>query len=164
MSSPAHRTLPPRSELAPTTGGTDGGDRRVTSAVLRVACSAEGFARARAFARDTLHGWALDHRCDDAVLVLTELAANAVAHAVPAAAAGTVEVGLGLAPDRGRVTLTVSDLTDAAPVFAPSGRPVLREHGRGLCIVDALAEDWGWTPRPPVGKTVWAQLSTRPRN
>ncbi|MFV0132201.1 ATP-binding protein [Streptomyces sp. HMX87] len=130
-------------------------------AVLRVTCSAEGFARARAFTRDTLRGWALDHRCDDAVLVITELASNAVAHAVPTAA-GTNEIGLGLTLDPGFLTLTVSDPGDDAPVYAPSGGASLREHGRGLCIVDALADEWGWTPRPPAGKTVWAKLSTRP--
>ncbi|MFD3976796.1 ATP-binding protein [Streptomyces cyaneofuscatus] len=31
--------------------------------------------------------------------------------------------------------------------------------GRGLLIVDALAERWGVRPRNP-GKTVWAQLCT----
>ncbi len=131
------------------------------SAVLRVACSGEGFARARVFTRDTLSGWSLDRHADDAVLVITELVSNAVRHAVPSAAAGAPEVRLGLALDSDHLTLTVSDPGDNAPVFAPSGISDLQEHGRGLCIVDALAEEWGWTPRPPAGKTVWVKLSTR---
>jgi anti-sigma regulatory factor (Ser/Thr protein kinase) len=109
-----------------------------------------------------LRGWALDRHADDAVLVITELASNAVTHAVPSAAAGAPEVRLGLALDRDHLMLTVSDPGDNAPVFSPSGDPALAEHGRGLCIVDALAEEWGWAPRPPAGKTVWAKLSTRP--
>ncbi|MFJ6070527.1 ATP-binding protein [Streptomyces sp. NPDC093065] len=132
------------------------------SAALRVACSGEGFARARVFTRDTLREWSLEHRGDDAVLVVTELVSNAVTHAVPSAAAGAPEVGLGLVLGPARLTLTVSDPGDDGPVFNPSDGSALREHGRGLCIVDALAEEWGWTPRPPAGKTVWATLPTRP--
>lgn len=135
---------------------------RPTAVVLRVACSREGFARARVFTRDTLCGWSLDHRGDDAVLVITELISNAVTHAVPSATAGAPEVRLGLALGPGALTLTVSDPGDNTPVFDPSDGSALREHGRGLCIVDALTEEWGWTPRPPAGKTVWATLSTRP--
>ncbi|MEU0446776.1 ATP-binding protein [Streptomyces tendae] len=175
MPSPAHPTLrspgEPVSEAGATSrsGGLPYAGRpalggRPTAAVLRVACSGEGFARARVFTRDTLRGWSLDDRGDDAVLVITELISNAVTHAVPSAAAGAPEVRLGLALDPGALTLTVSDPGDNAPVFNPfnpSDGSALREHGRGLCIVDALAEEWGWTPRPPAGKTVWATLSTR---
>ncbi|WP_435879202.1 ATP-binding protein [Streptomyces mutabilis] len=135
---------------------------RPDAAVLRIACSAEGFARARVFTRETLSGWSLDRQADDAVLVITELASNAVAHAVPSAAAGAPEVRLGLALRPGHLMLTVSDPGDDEPVRTPSDGSALREHGRGLCIVDALADDWGWTPRPPAGKTVWAALTTRP--
>nr|WP_318215811.1 ATP-binding protein [Streptomyces sp. SCL15-6] len=131
-------------------------------AVLRIACSGEGFALARVFTRDTLRRWSLDHCGDDAVLVITELAANAVAHAVPSAATDRPEVRLALSLHPGRLTLSVSDPGDDAPVRTSSDGCDLREHGRGLSIVDALAEEWGWTPRPPAGKTVWATLSTRP--
>ncbi|MGW8063767.1 ATP-binding protein [Streptomyces ziwulingensis] len=129
--------------------------------MLRIACSGEGFARARFFTRDTLSDWSLGRYADDAVLVITELASNAVSHAVPSVTAGVPEVRLGLALGSGHLMLTVSDPGDNAPVLTPSGDSALQEHGRGLCIVDALAEEWGWTPRPPAGKTVWAKLSTR---
>ncbi|MDU0258027.1 ATP-binding protein [Streptomyces sp. PU10] len=150
------RSLPASYESHPALGGGP------ASAALRVACSREGFARARVFTRDTLRGWSLEHRRDDAVLVVTELVSNAVTHAVPSAAAGVPEVRLGLALGPARLTLTVADPGDNTPVFNPSDGSALREHGRGLCIVDALAEEWGWAPRPPAGKTVWATLSTRP--
>ncbi|MFD5285290.1 ATP-binding protein [Streptomyces rubrogriseus] len=155
----AGRAVPPSSAphaSRPARGG------RPTAAVLRVACSGEGFARARVFTRDTLRGWSLDHLGDDAVLVITELVSNALTHAVPPSVADGPEIRLGLALGTGRLTLTVSDHGDNAPRFDPSDGSALREHGRGLCIVDALAEEWGWTPRPPAGKTVWAALSTRP--
>jgi len=38
-----------------------------------------------------------------------------------------------------------------------------RFNGRGLRIVDALSEHWGWTRRALAGKTVWAMLPTRRR-
>ncbi|MFC8146388.1 ATP-binding protein [Streptomyces paradoxus] len=133
------------------------------SAALRVECSREGFARARSFTRDTLHGWSLDHRCDDATLVITELTANAATHAAPRAsdAPGAPEIRLGFLLDPSHLLVTVSDRDDHPPVYRPAGLG-LEEHGRGLCIVDALSEEWGWTPSPPAGKTVWARLSTRP--
>ncbi|MEV0241752.1 ATP-binding protein [Streptomyces sp. NPDC050674] len=133
------------------------------SVSLRLECSGEGFARARTFTRETLHGWSLDHRCDDTTLVVTELAANAATHAAPAAAAtpGVPEIRLGFLLDPAHLLITVSDPGDHPPVYAPTG-PALEEHGRGLCIVDALCEEWGWAPSPPSGKTVWARLSTRP--
>ncbi|WP_234358528.1 ATP-binding protein [Streptomyces sp. NRRL B-24085] len=133
------------------------------SATLLVHCSAQGFARARAFTRETLSCWSLGHRSDDATLVITELAANAVAHAVlPPAAQGAAEVWLGLSFDPAHLLVTVSDPGDEPPAYAPGDVTALRENGRGLHIVDALADEWGWTARPPAGKTVWAKLSTAP--
>ncbi|EFL36912.1 regulatory protein [Streptomyces viridochromogenes DSM 40736] len=133
------------------------------SADLRVECSREGFSRARSFTRDTLHGWALDHRRDDTTLVITELAANAATHAAPgtADAPGGPEIRLGLLLDPTHLLISVSDPDDHPPVYGPEGSGLV-EHGRGLYIVNALSEEWGWTPCPPAGKTVWARLSTRP--
>ncbi|GGX96255.1 ATPase [Streptomyces anandii JCM 4720] len=130
--------------------------------MLRVECDREGFGRAREFTHRTLRDWALGHRGDDAAVVVTELAANAATHAVPFAPAGEAEVWLGIALDAGHLVLTVSDPCDSGPVLASACGPGLLEHGRGLAIVDALAEEWGWNPRPPAGKTVWAKLSARP--
>ncbi|MFF0160793.1 ATP-binding protein [Streptomyces sp. NPDC005263] len=131
---------------------------------LRIGCSAEGFALARAFTRDTLCRWSLGHRGDDAALVITELAANAVAHAVPRAPVGEAEVWLGIVPGPGLadVLLTVTDCGEDPPECTATDGSALLDHGRGLFIVDALAEEWGWTLKPPAGKTVWARLSTRP--
>ncbi|MEU0203338.1 MULTISPECIES: ATP-binding protein [unclassified Streptomyces] len=130
------------------------------SATLRVECSREGFARVRSFTRDTLHVWSLDHCCDDATLVITELTANAATHAA-AGAPCAPEIRLGFLLDPTHLLVTVSDPDDRPPVYAPAGSS-LEENGRGLCIVDALCEEWGWTPSPPAGKTVWARLSTCP--
>jgi anti-sigma regulatory factor (Ser/Thr protein kinase) len=154
-------TPPPLPETMPRPSGA-----RSASAALRVECSREGFARARSFTRDTLHVWSLDHRCDDTTLVITELAANAATHAAPGTAGttgapGAPEIRLGFLLDPTYLLVTVSDPDDHPPVYTPTGS-ALEEHGRGLCIVDALSEEWGWTPCPPAGKTVWARLSTCP--
>ena len=91
-------------------------------------------------------------------LVVGELAANAVQHGrVPGR-----EFGLRLILDRAAGVLRV-EVADAAsakrlPTAAPSSSPD-GESGRGLLLVDVLAELWGSTPRSPVGKTVWAELS-----
>ncbi|MEU6915492.1 ATP-binding protein [Streptomyces olindensis] len=130
------------------------------SAVLRVECSREGFARVRSFTRDTLHVWSLDHCCDDATLVITELTANAATHAAPGASSAP-DIRLGFLLDPTHLLVTVSDPDDHPPLYAPAGCS-LEENGRGLCIVDALSEEWGWAPSPPAGKTVWARLSTCP--
>ncbi|WP_371667628.1 ATP-binding protein [Streptomyces sp. NBC_00289] len=134
----------------------------VQPVALRIACSGEGFARARAFTHETLHRWSLGHRSDDAALVITELAANAVEHGVPRAPRADPEVWLRLVLDPAHVLLAVSDPGDNPLPCHPVDDLQLRENGRGLCIVDALAEEWGWTPDPPAGKTVWARLSTLP--
>ncbi|MET9395718.1 ATP-binding protein [Streptomyces sp. NPDC006624] len=131
------------------------------SVALRVECSREGFARARSFTRETLRLWSLGHRCDDTTLVVTELAANAATHAAPGTS-GAPEILLALRLDPAFLLVTVSDPDDRLPVHAPAPDAALAEHGRGLCIVDALSEAWGWIPTPPAGKTVWARLSTRP--
>lgn len=90
-------------------------------------------------------------------LVVGELAANAVQHGqVPGR-----KFGLRLVLDRAAGVLRV-EVADAAsakrlPTAAPSSSPD-GESGRGLLLVDVLAERWGSTPRSPVGKTVWAEL------
>lgn len=93
-----------------------------------------------------------DRYSDIAELLLTELFANAVQHS-DAPADRLVEVRFALVGNRLR--LEVHD--------AGTGRPSLRtttptdEHGRGLLLVDELAERWGCCPRAGgVGKFVWA--------
>ncbi|WP_394814319.1 ATP-binding protein [Streptomyces dubilierae] len=157
---PSHG-MPGVTSAPPTTGTAPGFDCLAPSVALRVECSREGFARARSFTRHTLHLWSLDHRCDDTTLVITELTANAATHAAQGAP-GAPEIRLGFRRDPAHLLVTVSDPDDHPPLYAPHAGSALEEHGRGLCIVDALSEEWGWTPTPPAGKTVWARLSTCP--
>jgi anti-sigma regulatory factor (Ser/Thr protein kinase) len=101
-------------------------------------------------------------------LLVSELAANAVIHghvtgrdfrvrllalSAPAAAALTVRV---------EVTDTRGDRLPepaAAPATEPAADPT-RTGGRGLLLVEALADRWGCAPRPDgPGKTVWAEYT-----
>lgn len=134
------------------------------SAVLRLVGAEQGCGQARDFVRRTLGDWALDHCSADALTVVTELAANAVLHAVPhptvcPAADGEAEVWLRLSLRPAHLVCAVTDPSSSPPVYPQAG-DLFDEHGRGLRIIDALSEHWGWTRRPPAGKTVWAMLPT----
>jgi hypothetical protein len=58
--------------------------------------------------------------------------------------------------DPARVRVEVTDARSAAPRLL--GADGMREHGRGLAIVDALATRWG-TEHLGTHKTVWFELS-----
>ncbi|MFD1271216.1 ATP-binding protein [Streptomyces kaempferi] len=121
----------------------------------------QGFAQARDFTRRTLGRWALGDRGDDAALVVTELATNAVLHAVARPGADQTGVWLKLTLRRAHLVCAVTDQSDSPPV-CPRTDGALEVHGRGLRIVEALSEHWGWT-LSPAGKTVWAMLPALPR-
>lgn len=105
-------------------------------------------ARARRMVRDTLTDRHLSHLAEDAIIVVSELAANAVRHARSGLAVTLANTPVG-------VRISVTDSSGQLPALhraAPNA-----EAGRGLQLVDRLANRWGVTLRP-AGKTVWAEL------
>ncbi|MEU1520408.1 ATP-binding protein [Streptomyces sp. NPDC005811] len=130
------------------------------TASLRLGGDREGCLEARNFTRRTLGGWSLGHCTDDALTVVTELTSNAVLHGLPHLSTDQFDVRLRLTLRRSHLMCAVTDPGDSPPLYPHPGDDLL-EHGRGLHIVEALAEHWGWTRRSPVGKTVWAMLPTR---
>jgi anti-sigma regulatory factor (Ser/Thr protein kinase) len=130
------------------------------TASLCITDTRQGLAQARAFTRRTLDHWAFDQRSDDAVLVVNELATNAVLHAAPNSPDGQSGVRLNLTLRRAHLVCAVTDQYDGPPVYPRADAP-LEVHGRGLRIVEELSEHWGWT-RSRAGKTVWAMLPTPP--
>jgi anti-sigma regulatory factor (Ser/Thr protein kinase) len=122
--------------------------------------------RARDAVRRVLTGWRADTINDDVVLVASELVANALRHglgvsrgagltpSVPAPA----EVRISLVSTGSHVICTVSDPSEAPPVFRDADP--LDGSGHGLGLVDSLSLCWGWTVLSPAdqrcGKSVWA--------
>jgi anti-sigma regulatory factor (Ser/Thr protein kinase) len=122
---------------------------------------------ARRLTRSTLRDWGLAFLSEDAETIVGEFVANAVTHAAAAAAVGVGVpsqrrqqaadgLGLRLLRRNGEVICAVLDPSDKAPVLkAPASG---EEAGRGLQMVDALSDVWGWSPVAGRGKAVWAVL------
>ncbi|WP_224273657.1 ATP-binding protein [Streptomyces sp. LS1784] len=133
--------------------------RRPRTFVARLDSRAESTPLARYLLRAYLSGLPTGERyCDTAELLLGELFANAVQHS-DAPADRHIEIRFALV--NSRLRLEVHD--------AGSGRPSLRtaapddEYGRGLFLVDELAERWGCATRPGgIGKFIWALVAPAP--
>ena len=106
-------------------------------------------ARARRFVSGTVGTWVDDDVIEAARLVVSELVTNAIRHAGTA-----IEVGVVRTLDGLRVEVWDS----AATLPVPRGATLSDESGRGLEIVDAVAQSWGVEPGPDGGKWVWADL------
>lgn len=109
---------------------------------------------ARRLTRSTLRDWDLATLADDAEMIIGEFVANAVTHA--AAYDGGDIPGLRLMRRSGEVMCAVLDPSDDAPVLRTACGT--DESGRGLRMVDALSDIWGWSPVVGRGKAVWAIL------
>ncbi|RBQ21339.1 ATP-binding protein [Spongiactinospora rosea] len=92
---------------------------------------------------------------DDALLVLDELAANAVTHTRSGTTGGRFVVAL-VEAEEGGVRIEVTD-EGADTVPAPRHDDMDALSGRGLQIVAALAADWG-VRAAGKGRLVWALL------
>jgi serine/threonine-protein kinase RsbW len=86
-------------------------------------------------------------------LIASELATNSVRHAATA-----FQIRVERLPDR--VHLEVEDDGEGEPVVRTPG--LTDTSGRGLQIVQALADAWGVIPKAEsAGKTVWATIALR---
>ena len=105
--------------------------------------------RVRAFVAEELERLDRAALIDDAVLVASELASNAMLHA-----GGITAVGV--TPQGDAVRLEVHDRTRVPPVMARQSTEAMT--GRGLQLVAAISKEWGAEPTEE-GKVVWAELS-----
>lgn len=121
---------------------------RLKRAVLTLPPDPASAAHARRFVSRTLRTWRAASFGESAVLLVSELVANAIRHS------GT-DIEVSLRFDGIRLVIEVSDCGPGQP------RPRLpstdSEEGRGLYLVDHIARDWGVRPERE-GKTVWAAL------
>ena len=110
---------------------------------------AQSASAARSAVRDLLEPYELDTH--SAELLVSELVGNAVRHA------GGADVVLRGSVDGGRVRIEVQDGSPRLP--GPAGAPSWeQEDGRGLQLVEAVAERWGTEPVPG-GKFLWFEVS-----
>lgn len=91
-----------------------------------------------------------DDATETAQLIVSELVTNAAR----ASASALGVIGLSLRPVRNKLIIEVRDQSADPPVLAPASRDA--EHGRGLVLVDALSEEWGYSHDPRGGKVVYA--------
>jgi anti-sigma regulatory factor (Ser/Thr protein kinase) len=115
---------------------------------------------ARDFTLATLHRWSAADRSYDIAIVVSELLTNALRHARPGSRDDRPRrsIRLGLLQLGPGVLCAVADPSTAAPVLRPPGS--LAETGRGLHIVCALSDRWGYASSG-TGKVVWAVFTAR---
>ncbi len=126
-------------------------DDRVLSARVVLDADPRAAADARQFVREFL-SWAeaSEELAATAQLCLSELVTNAIVHA-----GGLIELRATLDT---ALTVSVRDHGGAAPDAAPHADPdPLRVHGRGLQLVEALADRWG-SERDAEGTRVWFSM------
>lgn len=119
-------------------------------AVIDLPDDLSSVALARRFVKQSLASWGIDEPLDDALLVVSELAANALTHAN-----SSYRIRLSATPVALRIEV------DDAGAGTPEPQPLTdtEEHGRGLHLVDALAASWGMEAAETGGKRVWAELA-----
>jgi anti-sigma regulatory factor (Ser/Thr protein kinase) len=119
---------------------------------LQLSPTPRGARLARLLATEQLRSWGLPS--DPAEQIVAELAINAATHGrIPGR---DFRLLLYLVADTLRIEVT-DTRGDRLP--APQLPASDVESGRGLLLVDALADRWGVTPGLPPRKTVWAELT-----
>jgi serine phosphatase RsbU (regulator of sigma subunit)/anti-sigma regulatory factor (Ser/Thr protein kinase) len=113
--------------------------------------------------RDALRRWGVPELIDTAELLSSELVTNAIRHTDRDAMftarlyrepAAESEAGTGA--ERARLRVEVEDESDLWPTRRTPGEQA--SSGRGLMLVEALADAWGVEPRGS-GKRMWFELS-----
>lgn len=99
----------------------------------------------------------------DVLLLASELCTNAIVHSRSGEAGGQFSVDIDWAPALARVVIGDQGSAQVPAVAPRSGDAVqLRESGRGLLLVDGLADDWGTASRPN-RRWVWADVQWQAR-
>ncbi|MEU6538021.1 ATP-binding protein [Streptomyces sp. NPDC047000] len=112
--------------------------------------------RARSWARSRLAGSGIavdEPLAETLILLVSELVTNAVVHT---GCTAVLRLFLpGAAADSAPVRLEVADASTRAPV--PRCVDGDATGGRGLALVDGLADRWGWSAEG-AGKSIWCEL------
>ncbi|MEV8291429.1 MULTISPECIES: ATP-binding SpoIIE family protein phosphatase [Streptomyces] len=112
----------------------------------------EQVADARRQLKDLLHDWADEEQVDSAVLMISEMTTNVLVHTD-----GDAVLIAEAAGERGkrRLRVEVADASDELPHKRRPGE--LASSGRGLVLMEMLADAWGVDPRGE-GKSIWFEI------
>ncbi|WP_124271972.1 SpoIIE family protein phosphatase, partial [Streptomyces sp. ADI96-02] len=116
----------------------------------------ERIAVARQLMRELLHDWRDPEQVDSAVLMVSEMATNVLVHTD-----GDALMVAEVSGERGRRRLRVeaADTSDELPHKRRPGE--MASSGRGLMLMEMLADAWGVDPRGE-GKSTWFELHESP--
>ncbi|WP_084714485.1 ATP-binding protein [Streptacidiphilus rugosus] len=114
---------------------------------VRPEATPAGVGGVRRLLRDALTAVRLDH--DSPCLLLTELLTNALVHGCDPSVVVELRAG--------RLLIAVADRSPAQ-VERRAESPT-STNGRGILLVEALAEAWGVIPAGARGKAVWALMT-----
>jgi anti-sigma regulatory factor (Ser/Thr protein kinase) len=120
---------------------------------VRLATGPAAASEARGQVRATVRAWNVPVDVDAAVLLTSELVANAIKHG----AGGPVRLGIQCAGDQ--LLIEVHDTSPSLPVLMDTAADAT--DGRGLMLVAALSAKWG-SYRTPAGKVVYFTLAFQP--
>lgn len=160
MSEPVGAVPPARGVAFPSDSSMSAHDattaRRPTDFAFTLQPDAHAPGTARHELTERLAGHLPAGRIDDVLLLATELVTNSVRHS-PASGEGTIGVAVRRGSERIRV-----EVSDPGSGFdhEPHRPGTLSEGGRGLFLVDALADRWGMGDGSQT--TVWFELSLQP--
>ncbi|MGI5375051.1 ATP-binding protein [Streptomyces sp. CA-251387] len=115
---------------------------------LRLTVGAHSARHIRSIARSLLGEWEMPELTDAVELGVTELVANVVRH-VPDRRCEVLVLR-----QEGAVRVEVTDGSPQLPTV-PRELSSEAEGGRGLVLVDSVADKWGVDPVPGGGKAVW---------
>lgn len=110
---------------------------------------------ARLHTRQLLWEWGFKEVIDDAELLVSELVTNALS--ATATMRQALPIRLWLLSNNVRVVVSAWDGNPHPPVRVNVGNDA--ESGRGLVLVEALSDRWGWYAHKSLGgKIVWCEL------
>lgn len=125
------------------------------SAHMDIAGSPKAAPMARRFVRQELAKVITTELLEDVLLMTTEMVTNVVLHA-------RTDVHLGVTHDGANVLVTVEDHNPAGPAERARNAEEadLAESGRGIQIIERLADDFGWRRLADRhGKVMWFVLA-----
>ncbi|MFI1074094.1 ATP-binding protein [Streptomyces puniciscabiei] len=128
---------------------------RIPNFTAQLSSTPRGARLARLLATEQLRAWGVP--LDPAELIVAELAANAAIHG--RVAGRDFRLTLYVVGDTLRIEVT-DTRGDRLP--QPTHPDPDADSGRGLLLVEALADKWGVAPGLPPRKTVWAEIHLPP--